>query len=164
MHLLQRSHIAVGSGLLGLALATAAVSAQHDMIVVKEAQWQPAPPFLPPGAQFALLEGNRAEKGDITLRLKLPDNYRLPPHWHSTTEHVTVLSGNFNIGMGDTINPSDTQQLRPGGYVSLPAKMHHYAVARGETIVQVHLQGPFDIYYVNPGDDPQKQAVSSQKR
>jgi hypothetical protein len=34
--------------------------------------------------------------------------------------------------------------------------MRHYAWVKGETVVQINLQGPFDIFYVNPADDPMK--------
>jgi len=34
--------------------------------------------------------------------------------------------------------------------------MNHYAWTDGETVVQVHGQGPFAITYVNPADDPSK--------
>jgi hypothetical protein len=40
--------------------------------------------------------------------------------------------------------------------VSLPAKMHHYAWTATPTVVQINLEGPFDIFYVNPADDPQR--------
>jgi hypothetical protein len=40
----------------------------------------------------------------------------------------------------------------------MPKGMRHYAAAKGETIIQVHGTGPFDITYVNPADDPRKKA------
>ncbi len=64
--------------------------------------WGPAPPFLAPGAQFAVLEGNpAASSGDYTVRLKMPDGYRILPHFHPLRENVTVISGTFKLGMGD---------------------------------------------------------------
>jgi hypothetical protein len=118
-------------------------------------QWGPAPPVLPAGAELAVLEGNPSEKGALTLRLRLPANYTLPPHWHSMDERVTVLSGALNVGMGDKIDRSASQALKPGGFVSLPAKMHHFAWTAVPTIVQINLEGPFDIFYINPADNPQ---------
>jgi uncharacterized RmlC-like cupin family protein len=72
------------------------------------------------------------------------------------TERVTVLSGTLNVGMGDKLERSASQALAPGGFVSLPANMHHYAWTASPTIVQISLEGPFDIFYVNAADDPQK--------
>ena len=82
---------------------------------------------LPAGAQISVLEGNPAEKGPVTLRLNFPANYNIPPHWHSMTERVTVLSGALHVGMGDKLDRQASQTLEPGGFVSLPAKMHHFA-------------------------------------
>ena len=141
-----------------LAFATGAGFAQSSHVVVPpdKVQWGPAPPALPAGAQIAVLEGNPSEKGSVTLRLKFPANYKIPAHWHSMTERVTVLSGTFNVGMGDALDAKASQALGPGGFVSLPAKMHHYAWTAAPAVVQINLEGPFDIFYINPADDPQK--------
>lgn len=147
------------SAAIGLAITAAPVFAQAKHIIVPpdQVKWGPAPPALPAGAQLAVLEGNPGEKGDVTLRLKMPANYVIPPHWHSMTESVTVLSGTFYVGAGDTLDKKGSQLLQPGGFVSLPAKMHHFAWVSAPTVVQINLQGPFDIFYVNAADDPQKQ-------
>ena len=94
------------------------------------------------------------------LRLKFPANYDVAAHWHSMPERLTVLSGALNVGMGDKLDRQASQKLEPGGFVSLPAKMHHFAWTTTPTIVQISLQGPFDIFYVNPSDDPQKRSSS----
>ena len=68
-------------------------------------QWGPPPPFIAPGAQLAVIEGNpAASTGDYTVRLKMPDGYRIAPHWHPLRENVTVISGTFKVGMGDTFD------------------------------------------------------------
>ena len=138
-----------------VALAPALAQSTHIVVPVDNVQWGPAA-VLPPGAQIAVLEGNPSQKGAITLRLKFPANYEIPAHWHSMTERVTVLSGTFNIGMGDKLDRKTTQALAPGGFVSLPANMRHFAWASAPTVVQINLEGPFDIFYVNPADNPQK--------
>jgi Domain of unknown function (DUF4437) len=127
----------------------------HVLVPADKVQWAPAPPALPAGAQISVLEGNPSEKGPVTLRLKLPAKYAIPPHWHSMTERVTVLSGALHVGMGDTLDRHASQTLDPGGFVSLPAKMHHFAWTASPTIIQINLEGPFDIFYINPSDDPQ---------
>ena len=58
--------------------------------------------------------------------------------------------------MGDKLDESKAQKLEPGGFVDLPANMNHFAVASGETVVQVNSMGPFEIKYVNPADDPRR--------
>jgi hypothetical protein len=71
-------------------------------------------------------------------------------------ERVTVLSGTFNVGMGDTLSTPDSQALTPGRFVSLPATMHRFAWTSALTVVQTNLEEPFDLFYVDPNDNPQK--------
>jgi hypothetical protein len=150
--------VQLASVALTVTFAAGALVAQskHVLVPADKVQWGPAPPALPPGAQIAVLEGNPAEKGPVTLRLRFPADYNIPAHWHSMTERVTVLSGTFHVGMGDKLDRAASQTLEPGGFVSLPASMRHFAWTTTPTIVQIELQGPFDIFYVNPTGDPQK--------
>ena len=143
---------------LCLAFTAGPVVAQsaHVLVPADKVQWGPAPPALPAGAEIAVLEGNPSEKGPVTLRLRFPANYNIPAHWHSMTERVTVLSGAFHVGMGDKLDRHASQTLEPGGFVSLPATMRHFAWTATPTVVQINLEGPFDIFYVNPADNPQK--------
>jgi uncharacterized RmlC-like cupin family protein len=94
--------------------------------------------------------------GPYVVRLKMPDGYKIMPHWHPTTENVTVVSGELHVGMGDKFDEAGMQAMPPGSFVAMPPRMHHYAMAKGETVVQVHGTGPFKLNYVNPSDNPQK--------
>ena len=120
-----------------------------------ELKWGDAPAVFPKGAQLAVLHGNPFAPGAFAVRLKLPDQYKLLPHWHTQDEQLTVLSGTFVLHMGDSME-ANGHEIAAGGYHFLPGKMHHAALARGETIVQVHGNGPFDLHYLNPADDPSK--------
>jgi quercetin dioxygenase-like cupin family protein len=111
--------------------------------------WGPAPAFLPPGAQIAVLEGDPTAAGTFTIRLKLPNGYKIPPHTHPTVENVTVLSGTFRAGMGTTFDDAKLSDVGRDGFISIPAEHAHYAMARGETVVQVHGLSPFVLTYVN---------------
>jgi hypothetical protein len=163
MNITRHLGIAFASVALVGVVSASPVAAQsaHVLVPADKVQWGPAPPALPAGAQIAVLEGNPSEKGAVTLRLRFPANYNIPPHWHSMFERVTVLSGALNVGMGDKLNRPASQALEPGGFVSLPAKMHHFAWTVAPTVVQISLEGPFDIFYVNPADNPQKQTSST---
>lgn len=119
-------------------------------------KWGDAPPVFSPGAQFAVLSGNPMAAGPYVVRLKVPDGYKIMPHWHPTTENVTVVSGELHVGMGDKFDEAGMQAMPPGSFVAMPPRMHHYAMAKGETVVQVHGTGPFKLNYVNPSDNPQK--------
>jgi Domain of unknown function (DUF4437) len=157
--------VAVASVSLVGALSARTVFTQHAhaLVPADKVQWGPAPPALPAGAEIAVLEGNPSEKGPVTLRLRFPANYALPPHWHSMTERVTVLSGTLNVGMGDKLDRRASQALEPGGFVSLPAKMNHFAFTTVPTVVQINLEGPFDIFYVNPADNPMTKTSSTSR-
>jgi len=110
-----------------------------------------------PGAQFAVLEGDpTASTGDFTIRLKMPDGFRIAPHWHPNRENVTVISGTFKVGMGDEFEANKMAAFTAGSFAFLDPNMHHFAMACGETIVQVHGQSPFQFNYVNPDDDPSR--------
>jgi catechol 2,3-dioxygenase-like lactoylglutathione lyase family enzyme len=119
--------------------------------------WGPAPPVVRPGAQFAVLEGDpTATTGDFTIRLKMPDGFRIAPHWHPNRENVTIISGTFKVGMGDEFEANKMAAFTAGSFAFLDPDMHHFAMACGETIVQVHGQSPFQFNYVNPNDDPSR--------
>jgi catechol 2,3-dioxygenase-like lactoylglutathione lyase family enzyme len=119
--------------------------------------WGPAPPVVRPGAQFAVLGGDpTASSGDFTIRLKMPDGFRIAPHWHPQRENVTIISGTFKVGMGDDFDPNKMKVFTAGSFAFLDPDMHHYAMAYGETIVQVHGQSPLQFNYVNPEDDPSR--------
>jgi len=90
------------------------------------------------------------------LRLKMPDGYRIAPHWHPQRENVTVLSGTLKFGMGDTFDKDKMASFPAGSFAYLDPDMHHYVLTSGEVIVQVHGSAPFQINYVNPADDPSK--------
>ena len=115
----------------------------------------PPPPFIAAGAQLAVLEGDPAAKdGDFTVRLKMPDGYRIAPHWHPYRENVTVVSGNLKVGMGDHFDQAKMATFPAGSFAYLDPDMHHYAMATGEVVVQVHGKSPLQLNYVNPQDDP----------
>jgi hypothetical protein len=153
--------IRCAAAMLALGVTAPAIAqAPHIVLPADKLEWGPAPPALPPGARISVLEGDPAQKGSVTLRLQFPANYVVPPHWHSMTERVTVLSGTLHVGMGDTIDRQRSDALQPGGFASLPAKMHHYAWTATPTVVQIALQGPFDIHYVTPTDDPRQKKTS----
>jgi hypothetical protein len=157
MKISNRPAVLFASALLCVAAASPGVAQEHHVVVpADKVQWSAAPPVLPAGAQISVLEGNPGAKGPVVMRLKFPANYVVPPHWHSMTERIVVISGTFYIGGGDAVDRQASQALAAGGFVSLPATMHHYAWVKAPTVVQINLEGPFDLFYVNAADDPQK--------
>ena len=122
-----------------------------------QVKYGPAPASVPPGAKFAVIEGDPgATTGDFTVRVKMPDGYKIPPHWHPARENVTVLSGSLKVGMGDKFDETNMMAFSTGSFAYLDPDMHHYAMASGETEIQIHGLSPFAINYVNPADDPSR--------
>jgi quercetin dioxygenase-like cupin family protein len=156
----MQKHTAVSACVLLACIAyTANAAAQadtHSLMAPKDMKWGPAPPSLPKGAKVTVLQGDPGKSGPFVLRLMTPGAYTIPPHWHSQDEQLTVISGTFYLGLGDKYDVKKATGLPAGGFHFLPAKEHHYAFSKGPAVVQVSGNGPFDITYLNPGDDPQK--------
>ena len=135
-----------------------AFPANHEMLADAYAvKWRPST-GLPPGASSAVITGDPAKSGqEFIVRLRLPDGYRIAPHWHPNDEHITVLSGTFLAGMGTEFDEHALVPLRVGGYMRMPARSPHFIMAKGETIVQLHGIGPFFTTFVNAAGEPLKE-------
>ena len=148
--------LSLGAAMISGVAASLQAAEHHAVVLADEIKWGPAPPSLPPGAQAAVLLGSPAKEGPFVLRLKFPAGFAVPPHHHSKDELVTVISGKFGIGTSEKLDRAAAKQLTPGSFVHLPAGMPHYALADGETVVQINGVGPFDVTYIDPKDDPRK--------
>lgn len=159
----MRKRVLLGTlGLIASAVASLAqapaTAPTHTIWTPEALTWGPAPPALPRGLTVAVLEGNPAQAGPYTLRAKMPAGYTIPPHWHPTDEHLTVLSGEMLVGMGETIDPASMQAVGAGAYAVMRSPMRHYVRTKTDVLLQVHGTGPFTIAYVNPADDPRQPA------
>ena len=152
---------------VALVAASAGTYAQgHHHIEAKltEAQWGPAPPFVPPGAQLAVLSGDPTKPVSYSVRLKFPANYAIPAHSHPTDENVVIVSGAVTFGTGDKLEKgaATNKTLPVGGYMLAPAGVNHFAYTTSESTIVLYGIGPVDFKYVNPSDDP-RNAKSSTK-
>jgi quercetin dioxygenase-like cupin family protein len=148
---------ALTSGTAGTAPLPQSPAHAHIAMTPAELKWGAASPALPAGATSAVIYGDPSKEGQpFVFRVKLPDGYRIAPHWHPTDEHVTVLQGTFLMGMGEKFEKGALKSLGVGAYAHTTAKTPHFALTKGETIVQVHGVGPFTLTYANPEDDPRK--------
>src|ERR1700745_2055461 len=87
---------------LSFALLMAGAATSQNAFAPDQLKYGPPPSFIAPGATLAVIEGNpMADSGDNTVRRKIPAEYKMAPHWHPKRENVTVISGNFMVGMGD---------------------------------------------------------------
>ena len=117
-------------------------------------EWKPGPAAIPAGAKMAVLEGDPAKEGTFVVRFQFPDGYYIPPHTHPKTERVTVISGNLYLAAGDILDRNSAKKLPAGSFGYWPAGMKHAAWSEGDTVIQLHGVGPWQINYVNPADDP----------
>ena len=135
---------------------------QHIALAPDRITLGPCPAALPSGARCAVIEGDPQVPGVLfAMRARLPDGYRIAPHFHGTDEHVVVLAGTFHMGMGDTFDTAAGQALPAGGFMAMPAGEHHYAWAEDTTDIQIYALGPWTLTYVNPQDDPRKAAAGT---
>jgi uncharacterized RmlC-like cupin family protein len=133
-----------------------AQSAEHGRIVTpNDLKWTDVG-SLPRGAKVAVIEGDPGKEGLVTIRIKLPPNYRVPPHYHSTVERSTILSGTLHIGMGEKFDEKKSTAMPPGSLLLMPPKMPHFAWTKEEVIFQLNVMGPWTVTYLNPADDPRK--------
>lgn len=150
----QTSPQAIDSSDSSAAALSEAMQPEHILVTPADVEWADAPASLPAGAKVASLEGDPSKPGPFTLRLQFPANYRIAPHWHPADEHVTVLSGDFALGMGDTFDESALTTLPTGGFAMMRKETRHFAQSKSGAIVQLHGVGPWGLTYVNPQDDP----------
>lgn len=125
----------------------------HLMITPDELEWSDIGSMAPP-AQIAVIEGDLSEAEPFTFRLMLPDGYRIDPHVHPAYERVTVISGTLHFAHGESFNEGETMALPEGGVAIMPPGAPMFGYAEGDTIIQLHGEGPWGIEYIDPDNDP----------
>jgi hypothetical protein len=129
---------------------------EFNVYAASEIEWRKGPESLPAGAEMAVLEGDPSKPGPFVFRVKAPDGFTIAPHTHPKAERVTVIAGTFHIAMGEKLDKGMGmgKTMPTGSFGYWPAGMKHFAWVTGETIVQFHGDGPWQINYLNPADDP----------
>ena len=103
-------------------------------------------PGFAKGLKLAAVHGDpNAADAAYTIRLKFPSAYVFPPHYHPKAENLTVLSGTFMLGHGAKADKAGLKTYAPGDFLHIPATMPHYGQVKGETVVQLHGVGPFEV-------------------
>jgi quercetin dioxygenase-like cupin family protein len=121
----------------------------HKIVRFGDLKWTP----IIKGCDLAAVSGDpNADGAPFVIRLRCADGAKIPAHWHPTDENVTVLKGTFLVGLGETFDESKLQTMNVGNFVAMPKEMRHFALSKGETIVQVHGTGPFKVNWVNPSE------------
>ena len=126
-----------------------AAAEAHKIVHYGDLKWTP----IIKGCDLAVVEGNPDAEGQpFVIRIRCADGAKVPAHWHPTDESVTVLKGTFLVGMGESFDEAKLQTMNVGNFVTVPKEMRHFAMNKGETIVQAHGMGPFKVNWVNPAD------------
>lgn len=147
------------AGFVGVtSTAPAETMETHKMIAPQEIKWGPAPASLPPGAEAAALYGDPTKEGLFAMRLRFPKGYQVAPHTHPTPEVVTVISGTFRMGLGETADRSKVNALPAGSFSALPPGTAHFVFFDEDTVIQINTTGPWAINYINPNDDPRQKS------
>jgi quercetin dioxygenase-like cupin family protein len=154
----------IAAFIAGLLLVTASTQASRaaeaaKFITPSDLVWSDIK-TLPPGAQVTVIEGPLNAKTPFIFRIKFRPGWKVPAHMHSVLTHVTVISGKFNLGVGDKFDASKTRALPPGSVVILPPGEPHFAWIDEETVIQVHSIGPWDTKWVDPNDDPANKKIN----
>ena len=129
-------------------------SADMRLYPAETIEWKPGPAALPRGAKMAVLEGDPTKEGWFVVRFQFPDGYHVAAHTHPKTERVTVISGALYLATGEALDRNSAKKLPAGSFGYWPAGMKHAGWAEGDTVIQLHGVGPWQISYVNPADDP----------
>lgn len=138
----------IALGMLGVPITAAASG--PTIVTVATAKWQPGTGAFK-GTQVATIVGDPTKPGAYySYLIKMPDGTRVPPHFHGMTENVNVISGTLLVGIGDTMNVAKMTPLTAGAVASVPAGLHHYAMAKGVTIIEVSGIGPDTLTPVHP--------------
>ncbi|MGH8208729.1 MAG: cupin domain-containing protein [Steroidobacteraceae bacterium] len=129
------------------------------MVVPDSINWKDQAPGLPPGVKRVLLVGDPAKAGPYVERIQFPAaGIRIAPHWHTSSENVTVLSGTMAVGVGDTFDQAAMRDVPAGSYYLVPPRVRHYLMSKSAAIIQVHGIGPMSRVFVNPAADLHDQA------
>jgi quercetin dioxygenase-like cupin family protein len=109
--------------LLSVSFAQAAEPALAVTFTDKQLVWGACPDFIPNGCEIAVLHGDPA-KANADVFFKVPANFTIPNHWHTSAERMVLVSGELAV----TYEGQPTTVLKPGTYAYGPAKRAHKAV------------------------------------
>lgn len=104
--------------------------------------WGPCPPVFPAGCEIAVLHGDPS-KPNADVFFKVPANYSIPHHWHTSAERMVLVSGELHV----MYDGHPTAVLSPGMYAYGPAAAPHRAdcKAQGPCVLFIAFEGPVDV-------------------
>ncbi|MCR9192735.1 MAG: cupin domain-containing protein [Gammaproteobacteria bacterium] len=123
---------------------------QYVVVKPEALKWKQVP-NLPEGISFVILEGKTLKaKGPFTIRQTLPPYTNILPHYHTSAEHLTVLSGVFCTKPGKVFDKKDGYCLPAGSYQVNPPMLAHMGWTGKEgAVVQINGVGPWNRVYID---------------
>ncbi len=144
----------VGAAIANASTGMAETTEVHKVLRPEDIKWGSTPPSLPAGAEAAVLYGDPAKEGLFVLRVRMPKGYKIAPHTHPKPEVITVIAGQFSLGMGAKFDRASVESLPAGSFTSMSPGVGHYVFVDEETVLQISSTGPWSIDYLDPKDDP----------
>jgi hypothetical protein len=90
-----------------------------------------------------VLWGDPTKPGPYAILVKWPPHQMSRPHTHPYDRRVTVISGTWWVGTGQTFAPQSTTPIPAGSVVTHFAKQFHYDGAKDEpAILEIVGEGP----------------------
>ena len=117
-------------------------------------KWTSQGALAAPGLEQLNLIGDPGKPGPYTLRLKFPKGFRVAPHTHPDSREVTVLSGVFATGYGESFDNTKLKLLPAGSFYTEPANVPHYIEIEEDAVLQVSGTGPSGRKFIVPPEIP----------
>ncbi len=118
-------------------------NSEEQLYPAEELQWRGGAN----GVSTAIAEGDPSQAGTFTMMLKLADGAWIPPHFHNVNKRLIVLKGTLLMGTGQVLREDAVKALPTGGVAVVPKTNWHYEGGRGETIVALIAEGPFETTF-----------------
>jgi hypothetical protein len=119
-----------------LSLGSQAPGQRHDGSHIWDPDritWQPDDP---PGAKYALLDGDRDRPGTLfSYAFWLPGGVWAPAHYHSQDAHVCVVRGTLKLGFGSRLDKTRAVAVPTGHFFIARAGEPHFEGSDGECLI-----------------------------
>lgn len=123
------------------ALAQTAERPISKTINDKTISWGPCPEIFPKGCEIGVLQGDPKNKNtDIFFRV--PGNYDIPPHTHTSAEHMILVSGSMEV----KYKGEKPITLVQGSFAYGPALLPHQAkcISKESCVLFISFDDPVD--------------------
>jgi mannose-6-phosphate isomerase-like protein (cupin superfamily) len=128
---------------LPILLAPAALAQTEALRALQPDEIQWSQRRQSPDVFYAGIYGDPAKAGPYAFRVRAQAGHSLPPHTHPDERTVTVLSGTYWSGVGESYDESRLVAFPAGSFYVIPAGVPHFsAVLSGEVVFQEGGVGP----------------------